>query len=116
MTSRRVIVGTPAPGSPSGPGGLAGFRGQRPEDKRRCRTMRCATGPTLSSPGGRSSSGVCPARIFQLWGGPGVVFRPLRPEQEQSSRPKTGQYRGEPAQPPQAGYPGTPSYSYGYPY
>lgn len=66
-------------------------------------------------------------RSQQFWGvpgqdpsaysaGPGIVFRPLRPEQEQSGGSATGQYRGETAPPPLGGYPGPPGYGYGYPY
>lgn len=48
--------------------------------------------------------------------GPRAVFRPLRPEQEQTSRPATtGQYSA-PAQPPWSGYPAAPPSGYGYPY
>lgn len=97
---------------------LADYRfRQRPEDKAKMPddALRYRPDPELAR---RSQQfwGVPGQDPSSFGGGPGVVFRPLRPEQEQSSRPKTGQYRGEPAQPPQAGYPGTPSYSYGYPY
>lgn len=96
------------------PAGDYRFR-QRPEDKSKKTDegLRYRPDPELSR---RSQQfwGVPGQDPSTYGGGPGVVFRPLHPEPEQSGKGMTGQqYRGDPSQPPLGGYPGAP---YGYPY
>lgn len=108
--------GQSATGQPDRPFTDYRFR-QRPEDK---------TKKTDDAPRYRPDPELA-RRSQQFWGvpgqdpsayggGPGVVFRPLHPEQEQSGKGTTGKYRGDPVQPPPASYPGAPAYGYGYGY
>lgn len=66
-------------------------------------------------------------RSQQFWGlpgqdpstygaGPGVVFRPLNPGQEQSGKPTAEPHRGDLAKPPWGDHSAPPAYGYGYPY
>jgi hypothetical protein len=91
---------------------------QRPEDKVKQpdNSPRYRPDPELAR---RSQQfwGVPGQDSSQYDGGPAPVFRPLRPEQEQTSRSATsGQYHGEPPQSPWSGYPAAPFSGSVYPY
>lgn len=107
----------PRPGQAEFHSGQYRFR-QRPEDKTKKAddSPRYRPDPELTR---RSQQfwGVPGQDPSQYGGAPGAVFRPLRPEQEPSSKPAApGPRYAEPASPPWPGHSVAPFSGYGYPY
>jgi hypothetical protein len=107
----------PRSGQPDRRFGEYRFR-QRPEDKAKQLdgSPRYRPDPELAR---RSQQlwGVPGQDPSQYGGGPAPVFRPLRPDQEQTSKSvASGQYYGDPPQSSWAGYPAAPFSGSGYPY